>query len=188
MPNSYYSPNAKITGGALFASFNSKDGSVYLKLLKQIANNPDKKGNFDGQNPIHVKLSQDEIADIIRVVRTSSQSSFFHKFKDDTTTGRFNYYEIDGKDKEGKPTKRKGFGLSVKKNDVEIKVNFGLGSAERLSLFLQNSLTHIFNAEYSQDLKEAKEYRDKQDKKPTATEQESPQTENGPDNDGWPAD
>lgn len=161
MPNSYYSPNTKLTGGALFASFNSKDASVYFKVLKQIANNPDKKGNFDGQNPVNVKLSQDEIADIIRAIRTNTSSSFYHKFKDGVTTGKFTYYSLDATDRENKPIKRTGFGLTIRRDDVEIKVGFTLGSAERLSLFLQNALVHIFDAEYSEDIKRAKEYANK---------------------------
>lgn len=155
MPNQYYSPNSRINGGALFASFNSKDGSVYFKVLKQIANNPDKKNNFDGKSPINVKLSQDEAANIIRAVRTNSSCSFYHKFNDDVTTLKFTYYKTDGN------PPREGFGATIKRNDVEVKIGFTLGSAERLSLFLQNALVHIFDAEYSQDLKEAKEYRDK---------------------------
>jgi len=161
MPNQYYSPNPRLNGGALFASFNSKEGSIYFKVLKQIANNADKKGNFDGKNPINVKLSQDEAADIIRAIRTNGLSSFYHKFNDEVSTGKFTYYEIDAKDGQGNPIKRKGFGLTVKKNDIEVKMGFTLGSAERLSLFLKNALVHIFNAEYSQDLKDAKEYREK---------------------------
>lgn len=153
MPNQFYSPNAKISGGALFASWNSKDGSIYLKVIKQIANNPNKIGNFDGKNPINVKLSQDEAADIIRAIRTNGESKFFHKFENDTCTGKFNYYELDGQN----GAKRKGFGLTVKKNDKEIKMGFTLGSTERLSLFLQNALVHIFDAEYSEDLKKYKE-------------------------------
>ncbi len=159
MPNQYYSPNGKITGGALFASFNSKEGSVYLKLLKQIANNPDKKGNFDGKNPINIKLGQDEAADMIRAVRVNGESKFFHQFKETKTTGNFKFYTCPAKD--NLPA-RSGFGLSVKKTvgevTTEIKVGFTLGSAERFSLFLQNALVHTFNAEYSQDLKNAKEF------------------------------
>lgn len=155
MPNQYYSPNARVNGGALFASFNSKDGSVYFKVLKQIANNPDKKNNFDGKNPINIKLSQDEAANIIRAVRTNGSCNFFHKFNDVVTTLKFTYYETDS------TPPRRGFGATIKKDDTEVKLGFTLGSAERLSLFLQNALVHIFDAEYSQDLKEAKEYREK---------------------------
>lgn len=165
MPNQFYSPNSKISGGAAFFSFNSKEGCVYIKLLKQIANNPSHKGNFDGANPVNIKLSQDEAADIIRAVRTNGESKFFHKFDTSTTSGSFKYYTIPAKDTF--PTKS-GFGLSVKKSqdgkEIEIKCGFSLGSAERLSLWLNNALTHCFDAEYSQDLKDAKEYQDKKKK------------------------
>lgn len=155
----------------MFATFNSKEGNIYLRLLKQIANNQSKKDNFDGKNPINLKLSQDEAADFIRVVRTKSKASFYHKFNEDVTSGSFSYYELDSTDKEGKPIKRSGYGLSVKKNNVEIKVGFTLGSAERFSLFLANALTHIFDAEYSLD---QKEYKDRQKlKQPKTNEGET---------------
>lgn len=158
MANSYFSPNKSITGGALFLSFNSKDGNVYAKFLKQIANNPDKKNNFDGKNPINIKLNQDEAAGIIRAVRTNSSHSLYHEFNSEVTTGSFKYYKIEAK--EGSP-ERQGFGFTIKKNEKEIKVGFTLASAERLSLFLQNALVHIFDAEYAQDIKDAKEYAEK---------------------------
>lgn len=158
MASSYFSPNSKISGGCLFVSFNSKDAAVYFKLLPQVANNPDKKNNFDGKNPLHVKLSEDEAADIIRAVRTNGISNFYHSYNEDKTTGRFNYYELDSKDKEGKPAKRRGFGLTVNKNGKEVKIGFTLASAERLSEYLKFSLTHIFSADYAADKKKSEEY------------------------------
>ena len=162
MPSQFYSPNSKISGGAAFFTFNSKDGAIYIKLLKQIANNPNKVGNFDGKNPLNIKLSQDEAADIIRAIRVNGESKFYHKFDGNTSSGSFKFYTIEAK---GEYPARSGYGLSVKKSqdgkDIEVKVGFTMGSAERLSLFLKNALTHIFDAEYSQDLKDAKEYRDK---------------------------
>jgi len=158
MSNNFFSPNQKINGGAMFASWNSKDGSVYFKILKQIALNEDKRGNFDGKNPIFVKLTQDEAAGFIRAVNNNSNMSFYHTFDNDVTTGSFKYYEVDAKDKNGKIFKKYGFGLTIKRNDNEIKVGFTLDSAQRLSLFLQNALRHIFDAEYAQDIKDAQEY------------------------------
>jgi len=177
MPNQYYSSNSKITGGAMFASFNSKDGCVYIKLLKQIANNPSKVGNFDGKNPLNIKLGQDEVADIIRAVRTNGESKFYHKFDQTVTSGAFKYYTIKSTEP-GKPD-RQGFGISVKRTgetSQEVKVGFTLGSAERFSLWLQNALVHIFDAEYSQDLKNYKDSQDK--KKPAKSAKSSPQQEN----------
>ena len=182
MSNNYFSPNQKITGGAAFLSFNSKEGCVYLRLLKQIAMNSDKKNNFDGANPINVKLGQDEVADIIRAVRQGGESKFYHSFNETKTSGSFKFYTIPAKDQY--PAKS-GFGLSVKKSqngkDLEIKVGFTLASAERLSLYLQNALIHIFDAEYSQDIKEAKEYQDNKKKTqssiPAAASEEQPEPE-----------
>jgi hypothetical protein len=176
MPNQYYSPNAKLTGGCLFASFNSKDGAVYLKLLKQVANNPDKKGNFDGKNPLNIKLSQDEAADMIRAVRTNGEAKFYHKFDQTVTSGGFKYWVVKSTE-QGKPD-RQGFGLSVKRGETEIKVSFTLGSAERFSLFLQNALTHFFDAEYSQDLKD---YKESQAKKAANPKQEKIEPESSED-------
>ena len=183
MPNAFYSPTNKVSGGALFASWNSKDGSIYFKLLKQIANNPDKKGNFDGKNPLNIKLSQDEAADIIRAIRTNSKSKFYHKFDSAVTTGEFSFYTIPAS---GQYPERNGFGLSVKKTvegkETVIKVGFTAGSAERLSLFLKNALVHIFDAEYSQDLKEAKEYNEKKAASKPAAKESEPE----PEGDGIP--
>lgn len=163
MANSFFSPKTNLNGGALFASFNSKDGSIFFKILKQVANNPDKKNNFDGKNPINFKLSQDEAADIIRSVRTTSACSFYHKFKEDVTTANFKYYSVQGQN--GQPNKS-GYGLTVKKNDIEVKIGFTLGSAERLSLFLVNALNHIYDQEHRDDMKAAEEYRKKEDTTP----------------------
>lgn len=183
MPNSYYSPNNKITGGCLFATFNSKDGCVFFKLLRQIANNVNKIGNFDGENPINVKLGQDEIADIIRAIRTQGESKFFHSFGEHKLTGTFKFYTVAAKD--NFPA-RSGFGLSIKKtldNVVsEVKISFSLGSSERLSLFLINSLNHIFDAEYSADIQQAREYKKKNSKPIESQESDDrdpPTTENG---------
>ncbi len=160
MSNNYFSPNKSVSGGALFASWNSKDGSVYWKLLKQIANNPSKKDNFDGKNPLHVKLTQDEAADIIRAVRTKTESNFYHTFEGKTCTGSFKYYEIEPKTPQDK--KRTGFGLTVKKTVdsqvQEIKIGFTAASAERFRIFLENALVHIMDCEYAEDVRKAKEY------------------------------
>ena len=171
MPSQFFSPNAKVSGGAAFFTFNSKDGAVYIKLLKQIANNPSKKGNFDGANPINIKLSQDEAADLIRAIRVNGESKFFHKFDSITTSGSLKFYTIPAKDTF---PARSGYGLSVKKSqdgkEQEIKCGFTLASAERLSLWLNNALTHIFDAEYSQDLKDFKERQEKKKLEPVAEE------------------
>jgi hypothetical protein len=161
MPLAIYSPNSTITGGAAFFSFNSKEAAIFIKLIKQIANNPDKKGNFDGQNPLHIKLTEDEAGDMIRAVRTNGRAGFYHNFEGKISTGRFEYWEKAVTDKAGKPIKRSGYGLTVSKDGKEIKVSLGLGAAERLSEFLKFALDHIFSAEYAKDKKEFEEWQKK---------------------------
>lgn len=167
MSTQFYSPNKKVTGGALMCSFNSKEEDISLKFVKQVNNNPDKK-NFDWQQYIVFKLTLDEAADIIRCVRSRETTSFFHTYTKDgnetKTTGNFNYYEIQPTE----PGKKvvKGFGFSVKRGDLEVKVGLGLAGGERLSLWLQNVLVRVFDAAHAADIERAKEY--KKNKEATA--------------------
>ena len=155
MAAGFFSPNKSVTGGCAFFSFNSKDGSVFVKLLKQVANNIDKKGNFDGKNALNIKLTEDEAAGFIRAVRTCGRCSFFHKSEKGDTQITFNHYVIKPKTPEEK--ERQGYGLTVKRGAQEIKVGFTMDAAERLSEYMKFALTHIFSADYSADLKAHKE-------------------------------
>lgn len=155
MAKVFFSPNKKITGGALFASFNSKDGNVYLNVFPQIADNANKKDNFDFKSPITVKLTSAEAAGIVRANRDKKKSKFFHTFDGNTTTGEFGHYLIPAKDTF---PEREGFGWSFKKGDKTIKVGFTLETAEDLSHFLTNALSHINDAIYSEDVAKGKEY------------------------------
>ena len=177
----YFSPNNKINGGALFTSFNSKTGDIYIKLLRQVANNSDKKNNFDGQNPINLKLTLDEAGDFIQAVRNQSDCSLYHTSESGTTTATFKYYRIEPKTDKDKL--RQGFGLTVNRvfNNIEkqVKIGFTLGSAERFSLFLQNALMRTFDAEYAsqkrafEDRTKKQKNEPKQDDGPTEVVEES---------------
>ncbi len=156
MPSAFFSPNNKITGGALFASFNSKDANIYFGVFPQIANNESKKDNFDFKAGINVKFSQDEAGDIIQAVRNKSIASYYHNFEGDVTKGSFKYFNAPSKDP--KFPDKVGFGFSVDKNGKQIKVAFTLGSAERLSHYLSFALEHINSAIYSVDVAKNKEY------------------------------
>lgn len=157
--NTYFSANKSLKGGALFVSWNSKEGNIYHKLFSQVANDQnDKSKNFDWKNAIFVKLSQDEAADVVRAIRTNGESKFYHTFENQVCTGTLKYYEIDGE-----KGKRKGFLMAVKKEEREIKVGFSLGAAERLSLLHQHALSHIFDSEYSVEIQKNKEYAKKKE-------------------------
>lgn len=159
MPLEIYSGNKSGSGGALFVTFNSKDYAVFLRILKQTGwNNQTSKPSFSGGATINVKLSADEIGDLIHAINGHDTCKFYHKFKDEATSGSFSYYEKEYQGKDGKPTKSRGFGLTVRKNELEVKIGFSLGTAEKFSQYLQFALNHMFSAIYVQDKKESEEY------------------------------
>lgn len=158
MSQAFFAAKKDCTGGALIASFNSKDAGVYFKLSKQVNNNADKK-NWDFQNGINVKFTASEAAGIIRAVRTGGEFKFYHEFKGQdgvshVTSGRFAFYSIDQGD--DKPP-RVGFGLSVKAGEATYKVGFTEDTAEHLKLYLEFALDHIFSSDYSEDKAKALE-------------------------------
>lgn len=160
MPSLFFSGTRANTGGVLAVSFNSKDQSVFLKVTKQTGwNDKINKPTFSGGETVNFKLTQDEAGDIIHAVSGHDQCGFFHTFNNETSTGNFRYYEIDDKKNAGK--KIRGFGLTLKKGAFEAKIGFSLGSAERLSQYLQFALNHINSAIYAQDKKEFEEWQKK---------------------------
>lgn len=153
MSQAFFAPNKSLTGGAVIVSFNSKEAEVWLKLAKQVNNNPDKK-NFDFTKAVNVKLSADEAAGIVRAIRTGGEFKLYHNFQGNVTSGNYSFYSID---QEGKAP-RTGFGLKISKDGVEYKVGFTEDSAERLKMYLEFALDHIFTADYAEDKAKAAEY------------------------------
>lgn len=183
MPCEFYAQNSKMTGCALFVSFSSKEGYVFCQLRKQTGWNPTtKKGSFKGGATLALKLSPDEIGSIIHAIRVGSSVQIYHTSASGSTKGRFAYYEIG----EGESLKR-GYGLSLNKDNVDFKVSLTEGGAERLSEYLKFALTHIFSADYARDKAKAKEKFDKEAKNPEAqtdavsetAQDEPPDAENG---------
>lgn len=157
MPVNFFSPKKTQDGAALYVSFNSKDAALFFKLIQQTGwDDAKKKGSFQGGEYINVKFSPDEIGDFIQAIRNKSEAKFYHSFGDDTTTGTLKYYIVPAKT-EGQRDKE-GFGIKVKRGDVEYKVGLTLGAAERLMEYLRFALDHIFSAIYAADKKDAEEY------------------------------
>jgi hypothetical protein len=148
MSYSNWGSNAKISGGALIVKL-THDNSILFTCFKQIANNPDKKGNFDFKAPINIKFSDDEAADIIRAIRTNGESKFYHKFKEEITSGSFRFYTVAAV---GDKPARSGFGFSVTKGDNKIQVGFSLAAAERFSEYLKFVLNKIFESGFIDDV------------------------------------
>lgn len=158
MPATFFSGGKDGAGGALFVTFNSKDQSVFYRVIKQTGwNEQTSKPSFAGGAVINVKLSLDEVGEFIHAISGHDACKFYHSFNKEVTTGNFAYYEKEFNGKTG-PVKTRGFGFSVKKGELAARIGFSLGAAERLSQYLQFVLDHIHSAIYVQDKKEFEEY------------------------------
>lgn len=165
-----FSGNKTVTGGAMFVTFQSKDQAVYLKIVKQTEwNEKTAKPSFTGGAVVNIKLSMDEVGDYIHAVAGHTARKFYHEFNKEVTSGNFSYWSKDFTDKAGKPAKSEGFGLSIKKGEIQAKIGFSLGAAEKFSQYLQFALNHMFSAIYAQDKKEQEEYMKKRDGEKTAS-------------------
>ena len=146
----FYSANKTCTLGSMDLSFNSKDGSVYLKMAPQKAYHDERKakGEYDWPNAVNVKLDTGEVGALIRALRTDGEFTFIHDFEGNKTSGSCKFY----KNEKGGRTYY-GFGFSVKKGDREVKVPIGLGDGELIMEYLRFALDHIFSADYAVDKK-----------------------------------
>ena len=163
----FYSPNKLKTGGALFVTAQVEDQAVYFNLIQQTDwNDETKKGSFiDGQR-LNLKLSPDEMCEVIRAARAKGNWKFYHTNDGDPTTGSFNYYQ--SKDDAGKVT-REGYGLTVNRGKLQIKIGFNLGSALRLALFMETVLKAIFQKDMADEATKRAEYYKKKNQEKAKT-------------------
>jgi hypothetical protein len=155
MGYSQFSATKAISGGALIAKLTT-DNAILLTLFKQVAfDQNNKRGNFDYKNSLVFKLTGDEAAEIIRAIRTNGTMKFYHTFEDTKTNGQFNFYTVEAK---GEYPARSGFGLSVTRGDLTVKIGFSLGAAERFSEYLKFCLTQSFWAAFDEDKLKDQEY------------------------------
>lgn len=155
-----FSATKSKTGGALIVK-QSRDHDTLFALFKQVNfDQNNKKNNFDWKTPINVKMSEDELGDFLRAIRTNGESKFYHEFDGNVTTGSFRYYEIKDKEDATKPP-RCGFGLSVTKGENTIKVSLSLGAAERFSEYLKFSMNKVFELGFIEDVKKDMEFQEK---------------------------
>jgi hypothetical protein len=162
MPLTFYKANPKNTGASCGISFNSKDQCVFFNLKKQVSWDPKKRvGSFwDGKHAL-IKLSINEVGDVIRVLEQNTDFSAYHVSGEFKTQISFKpYFKEVEQDDELKEV-HKGFTLSIYKtgsdeNDkTSILIGFTHGEAIALREFLKFSLVHIYSAIYSADKKRA---------------------------------
>jgi hypothetical protein len=154
---SLFKPNAKNTGAALLASFNSKGDKkgIFLELIPQTGwNEQTKNGSFKGGEKITVKFSPQEAAKFIHSLEYLKpfEKPLFHKTASgETTTINFVVW------------KDVFFALSVNKTDRKVGILLSEDEQILFREWLKFALSHIFTAWYSEDVAKAKEYAQSKD-------------------------
>lgn len=167
----FYKANPKVTGSACSFKLSLKDDCIYINFIKQATWNDEKKtGTFSSQsvNPKAVcsmKMSSTEIGDMISAMRRNAEFNCFHDSQKQITRMKFSPYLRPSKDD---PNSRSqvGYSLAVNKESKEDSqdrssfiMGFTFGESVKLELFLELSLTKIFEKSIQdQDNKGAQGY------------------------------
>ncbi len=149
---SLFKPNAKNTGAALLASFNSKGDKkgIFLELIPQTGwSEQTKNGSFKGGEKITVKFSPQEAAKFVHSLENQKpfEKPLFHKTASgETTTINFVIW------------KDVFFALSVNKTDRKVGILLSEDEQVLFREWLKFALSHIFSGWLSEDVAKAKEY------------------------------
>jgi hypothetical protein len=162
---SFFKPNKTVTGALADFSFNSKDGALYIQIVRQTGYDESRHiGSFKEGQKLNIKFNATEIGGFLRSLRNLIEVKFFHTTADSKTTIFFAPYKTKDSDTVA------GFGLTVLKNTEKWKVPFTLDEAVLLEEHLKYVLTHFFDAQYSEDIKRAKDYAAKKAQAPKSSE------------------
>jgi hypothetical protein len=171
-----YKPNKNITGSGASFSFNSKEGDLFVSMIKQVSWE-NGKGSFKGGDSVTFKLNTWEIGGVLDSILTNRPFETCHKSSEGevTTWIKFNPYFVKDENKEDI---QKGYGLIVNRVKGDDKKSFLLGfnfwEASSLVEYFRFALQHIFAAIYAQDKADAKE---RAEKKGTANKTTAPKVE-----------
>lgn len=154
-----YKANKSNKGCACSLSFNSKDGVLFIQLIKQVSYNEERHiGSFSGGEKITIKSSITEIGNILDVLTRNVDYSTVHQSPNASTQIWFAPYnvEVNG------VKEQRGYGLRISqktKDGQELKflMPFNFGEAATLRVYLNFVLNHIFAAEYAESKRKYQE-------------------------------
>lgn len=159
-----YKANKSNRGCAMSLSFNSKEGCLFIQLIKQVSYNEERHiGSFSGGEKITIKSSVTEIGAFLDVFNRNVEYSTVHAGQNGDTTQIWLAPYLTG---DGEQKVQKGFGLRISRksqNGEEAKflmpINFS--EAASIKVYLDFALRHIFSAEYAEEKRAFKEKLDK---------------------------
>lgn len=155
----FYKANKSNKGCACSLSFNSKEASLFIQLIKQVSYDEQRHiGSFSGGEKVTIKSNLTEIGGFIDSLKRNVDYSTVHQSKDATTQIWFApYYVGDGENRV-----QKGYGLRVSKKtkdgqESKFLMPFNFGEGQILQSYFDFVLKHIFSAEYAEQKKRYKE-------------------------------
>jgi hypothetical protein len=159
-----YKSNKANKGVAASFSFNSKEQSFFLQLIKQVSYDESRHiGSFSGGDKITVKFTIWEMGALLSCFDTNKEYSLYHKTKDTNVAIKFAPYIVAA------TKEQKGFGISINKlADSSNTVTTGwllpisFPEKETIKAWVNNAFVHCFNAEYAE---EKKQYKEREEKK-----------------------
>lgn len=167
-----YKSNKSVKGCAAGFSFNSKDGAMFVSLVKQTGYDEARHiGSFKDGAKINIKLGLSELGAMLDCFDSNREFSTVHATESYNTGIKLAPYITD---KDGSKVQR-GFGLFINKsskgenaNKESFLLTINFGEAKLISEYIKFVLDHCFSAIYSAD---QKEYKERQDKKNGTQEQ-----------------
>jgi len=149
-------------------SFDSRAGSkrgVYVIMRRQTSwDNTKKRGGYRNGEECTFKLSDDEVAEMIKAIEKNENVKFSHFTQDAVTIINFcqhpstdKAYVLSVSRTDKKTANKSKFSLGISKGDYTGN-NSRVGQLYSLKLFLEFALTHIFSGAYSEYLKNVKEF------------------------------
>lgn len=164
-----YKSNKSLKGCAASFKFNSKDGKLWINLIKQVSYDEKRHiGSFKDGTKIAISVGLWEIGSFLEAFEKNTSFATVHSFEKE---GVKEYTNIklapymakvakknDDDDKEDEfVTVQKGFGLTVSKgkedNKIALLLPINFGEVQVLKEYLKFVLNHCFSAIYAADKK-----------------------------------
>lgn len=170
----YFKASKAVNGFLTSINTNLEDQSIWFRLTKQTGWDDNKKlGSFKGGESFSIKFNLAEVGGFINAVeRRDEPFSFYHT----TVSGRFQFYDLEPRE-QGKPRIR-GFSLSLKKGEEQIKTSFTLAEAIDLVGYLDHARRNIYSVIDAQEAQRLIDSRKRSEQRNTRSNGSAPKAGN----------
>lgn len=145
-----FKSNKSVTGHAATFSVNSKEGSLYIQIIKQTGYNAERHlGSFKGGEKLNVKFNMWEVGSIVDALVRNATYKTVHKSQNKTTSVSVGPYFAPDDDKK---ILGYSFSFSYKEGDEPKRFSISLNSGEKVVIleYFRFMLSKSFAASYAE--------------------------------------